>query len=319
MSEQSASEANSTETVEPITFAEAESRFLDYLASYRSYSPATVRAYRTDLKRFRRFLGNGREPRPAEITRQMVVQFAVSLSGMAPLTVRRKLACLSSFFGFLQDMGYVQGNPARGLPLPKVEQLVPVTLSREDAHKLIAAADKPWHRCLVVLLLTTGIRRSEAAQINLEDIDLENGQLLVHGKGAKERTVPLTPEAINAIRHYLRHRRKTSSHRLFVSQTGNPIHGRAINRMLNRLLEKAGLAGKGITPHKLRHTFATHLIQNGVDIKTVQELLGHSDIQTTARYLHSDTRTKQSAVGKLRGLVGAWTDTSAPASDWRME
>jgi len=261
MSVQTTAEAPATTAEEPITFADAVSRFLDYLASYRSYSPATVRAYRTDLRRFRKFLcdGNGREPAPAEITRQMVVQFAVSLSGMAPLTVRRKLACLSSFFGFLQDMGYVQGNPARGLPLPKVEQLVPVTLSREDAH----------------------------------------------GKGAKERTVPLTPEAVEAIRHYLQHRRKTNSHRLFVSQTGHPIHGRAINRMLNRLLAKAGLAGKGITPHKLRHTFATTLIQNGVDIKTVQELLGHSDIQTTARYLHSDTRTKHSAVGKLRGLVGA--------------
>ncbi len=305
MNVQSTAEAPATTAAEPITFAEAVPRFLDYLASYRSYSPATVRAYRTDLARFRRFLrdGNGREPAPAEVTRQMVVQFAVSLSGMAPLTVRRKLACLSSFFGFLQDMGYLQGNPARGLPLPKVEQLVPVTLSREDAHRLIAAADKPWHRCLVILLLTTGIRRSEAAQITLEDIDLDNGQFLVHGKGAKKRTVPLTPESMEAIRHYLQHRRKTDSHRLFVSQTGKPIHGRAINRMLNRLLAKAGLAGKGITPHKLRHTFATTLIQNGVDIKTVQELLGHSDIQTTARYLHSDTRTKQQAVERIRRLL----------------
>jgi integrase len=89
-----------------------------------------------------------------------------------------------------------------------------------------------------------------------------------------------------------------------VSQTGEPIQGRVVNRILNRVVAKAGLKGKGITPHTLRHTFATHLIRNGPDIRTVQELLGHSEIQTTARYLHSDTRTKQAAVGKLDGLLG---------------
>ena len=107
----------------PITLAEAVPKFVDYLASYRSYSPSTVRAYTRDLQIFEEFLsgGNGHLPIPGEITRHQVIQFAVSLSGMAPLSVRRKLACLSSFFGFLQDMGYVQGNPARRLPLPKVE------------------------------------------------------------------------------------------------------------------------------------------------------------------------------------------------------
>jgi site-specific recombinase XerD len=148
------------------------------------------------------------------------------------------------------------------------------------------------------------MRRSEAVGITLEDIDLENGQLLVHGKGSKERTVPLTQEATEAIRHYLRCRKKTNCQRLFVSQTGDAIQGRIVNRILNRVVAKAGLKGRGITPHTLRHTFATHLIRNGTDIRTVQELLGHSDIQTTARYLHSDTRTKQTAVDKLDGLLG---------------
>jgi len=233
---------------------------------------------------------------------------------MAPLSVRRKLACLSSFFGFLQDMGYVQGNPARRLPLPKVEQLVPVTLSQEEAPQLVAAAERPWTKCLVILLLTTGTRRSEAVAITLEDIDLDNGQLLVHGKGSKERTVPLTQEATEAIRHYLKHRKKTNCQRLFVSQTGESIQGRIVNRILNRVVVKAGLKGRGITPHTLRHTFATHLIRNGTDIRTVQELLGHSDIQTTARYLHSDTRTKQLAVDKLDGLLGAERADASPAS-----
>jgi site-specific recombinase XerD len=293
----------------PITFAEAVPKSVDYLASYRSYSPSTVKAYTKDLRTFEEFLngGNGHLPMPGEITRHQVIQFAVSVSGKAPLTVRRKLACLSSFLGFLQDMGYVQGNPARRLPLPKTEQLVPVTLTPAEAHRIVAAADTPWNRCLVILLLTTGMRRSEAVAITLDDVDLENGQLLVHGKGSKERTVPLTEEAVEATRHYLKHRRKTTCHRLFVSQTGEAIQGRVVNQMLDRVLEKAGLVGRGITPHTLRHTFATHLIRNGTDIRTVQELLGHSDIQTTARYLHSDTRTKQTAVGKLRDLLGPLT------------
>jgi integrase/recombinase XerC len=289
----------------PLTFDEAVPKFVDYIASYRSYSPSTVGAYRRDLQLLREFLsgGNGHLPRPDEITRQQVIQFGVSLSGMAPLSVRRKLACLSSFFGFLQDMGYLQGNPARRLPLPKTELLVPVTLSQQEAQQLVAAADRPWTRCLVILLLTTGMRRSEAVAITLEAIDLDNGQLLVHGKGSKERTVPLTQEATEAIRHYLQRRKKTDCQRLFVSQMGEAIQGRIVNRILNRVVAQAGLKGRGITPHTLRHTFATHLIRNGTDIRTVQELLGHSDIQTTARYLHSDTRTKRTAVGKLRGLL----------------
>ena len=117
--------------------------------------------------------------------------------------------------------------------------------------------------------------------------------------------MPLTQEAMGAIRHYLKHRMKTNCQRLFVSQTGESIQGRIVNRILTRVVKKAGLEGRGITPHTLRHTFATHLIRNGTDIRTVQELLGHSDIQTTARYLHSDTRTKQTAVSKLDGLLGS--------------
>ncbi len=100
---------------------------------------------------------------------------------------------------------------------------------------------------------------------------------------------------------------------------GHPIHGRIINRMLQIVIQKAGLAGQGITPHKLRHTFATHLIRNGVDIRTVQELMGHSELETTAKYLHSDTRTKQAAVGRLNGLLGSAPEMVATASGDQLE
>jgi len=134
---------------------------------------------------------------------------------------------------------------------------------------------------------------------------IHKGQLLVHGKGSKDRVVALTPLVVQAIREYLERRPQTQSHRLFLSRIGgDPIAGRVVNRMLVRVLQEAKLDKEGITPHKLRHTFATHLIRNGADVRTVQELLRHADIQTTARYLHSDTRTKQSAVGRLGGLLG---------------
>ncbi len=280
--------------------------FLEYLRSYRSCAPASVQAYATTLRNFQQFLSSqpGPLPAPAAITRQLVIQYAVSLSHWSPITVRSKLACLSSFFGFLQDMGYLQGNPAKRLPLPKLEQHIPVTLSEEQAQQLLAAAELPWQRCLIMLLLATGLRRSEAVQISLEDADLTNRQLLVHGKGAKQRIVPLTRQAVAAIQHYLLHRPHTQSRRLFVNSRGHPIRGHVINTMLDEVLAKAGLAGQGITPHKLRHTFATQLIHKGVDVRTVQELLGHADLGTTARYLHSDVRTKLAAVGRLTGLLG---------------
>jgi site-specific recombinase XerD len=292
-----------------LTFDQAVERFLDYVRSYRGYSGLTVRAYACDLRQFREFAEArvGHMPAPEEISREMVIQFGVHLKGAAALTVRRKYGCLSSFFGFLQDMGLAHANPARRLPLPRISQPVPVCLNEDMAQRLVAAAsDDPRLKALVILLLSTGIRRSEAVGITLDDLDLENRQLLVHGKGNKERVVPLTDEAADAIRDYLQHRKPTQSRHLFVSTNGgHPIHGRVINKLLDRVLHNAGLANQGITPHKLRHTFATHLIRNGVDIRTVQELLGHSDLETTAKYLHSDTRTKQAAVRKLSGLLGS--------------
>jgi site-specific recombinase XerD len=318
MTSSPAAEAVLDEAAAAISYDQAAKEFLDYVRHYRGYSPLTVRAYGTDLRMFREFLESrlGRVPAPAEIKREQIIQFGVSRKGAAPLTLRRKYACLASLFGFLQDMGYAQANPARRLPLPRVSEYVPVYLSEEMAQQLIAAADTPWTKAMVVLLLSTGIRRSEAVGITLDDLNLDERQLLIRGKGDKERVVPLTDQAVEAIQAYLPHRTKTESRHLFVSAwKGRPIHGRCVNRMLKIVVGKAGLAGQGITPHKLRHTFATHLIRNGVDIRTVQELMGHSELETTAKYLHSDTKTKQSAVGKLNGLLGgSRPEAVAPAT-----
>ena len=299
-------------------FEEAASAFLDYLSSYRGYSIHTVKAYARDLRELRGFLGRRHRSvkRPDQVRRELVVQFAISLKGQAPLTVRRKVAAVASFYGYLQDTGHAATNPARGLPLPKVARALPTALTEEHARALLEAAHTPWHRVMLALLLLAGLRRSELTAITLDDIDLANAQLLVCGKGAKQRVVPLTPAVIEAIREYLSCRPATQSDHLFVSRVGGlPIHGRVAGRMLDRVLERADLDHEGITPHRLRHTFATQLIRNGVDIRTVQELLGHADLQTTARYLHSDTRAKQEAVRRLAvAFAGARVRQAVPAS-----
>ncbi len=291
-----------TEDATPHGFDDALASFLDYLSSYRGYSPHTVKAYARDVRAFREFLAmrHGQIEHPDQVPREMVVQFALSLKGDAPLTVRRKLAALSSFYGFLQDTGQATHNPARGVPLPKVAQVLPTSLSEDQARRLLEAAHTPWHRALVALLPFAGLRRSEVTAITLEDLDLEHGHLLVRGKGAKQRAVPLAPMVVQAIQEYLPCRPQTDSAHLFVSRVGgHALPGRVTNRMLRQVLRGADLDQKRITPHRLRHTFATHLLRTGVDVRTVQELLGHADLQTTARYLHSDLRTKQAAVGRL--------------------
>ena len=287
-------------------FEEATRQFLDYVGAYRGCSQNTVAAYDVDLRAFSGFLRRrfGHLPQPGEITRQVVTQFAVSLAGAAPKTVRRRIGCLSSFFSFLEDMGSITVNPARRIPLPMIRQTVPCVMTQEEANRVVAAADTPMLRCLVVLLLSTGIRRGEAVQITLEDIDLANRQLLVHGKGAKERVAPLTDQAAEAIQCQLAHRGDPGHRRLLTNRWGKPLRGDSVNAMLKGVLRRAGLQGRRITPHTFRHTFATHLIRSRVDIRTVQELLGHADMKMTARYLHSDTRTKEAAVRTLSKLIG---------------
>jgi len=241
-------------------FDAAVGEFLAYLQGYRQYSPWTVRAYGIDLREFREFLvkQEGRVPAPSEITRPQVVAWGLRMTGMKPLTIRRKYGCLSSFFGFLQDMGHCHSNPARRLPLPKVSRNLPTVLSAEQVQQLLAAAQTPDRRLLVLLLLSTGLRRSEAAAITLDQIDLEHHQLRVRGKGNKERMVPLTAEVVAAIQEYLAWRGPTQSDHLFISQMwGQPINGARVHRIVRGLLERAGLADQGITVHKWLSRAAT--------------------------------------------------------------
>jgi len=285
-------------------------RFLEYQRSYRSHSPLTVSTYRCDLNQFCQWLKTrlGCLPQPSAITRELVMQYAVTLAGRAPATVCRKITVLSSFFGFLMDLGELDTNPARRIPLPKPASRIPNAVSEDDAQKLVAAAESPFERAMLLLMLTAGLRRSEVGAIRLEDAKLDDGLLLVRGKGAKQRMVPLMPQTAEAIRAYLASRPQTDHPYLFLNPQAQRMPHDLLNRTLRRIIARSGLA-KRITPHMLRHTFATHLVRNGVDVRTVQELLGHADLETTANYLHSDTRAKETAVSLIATLTGSASRT----------
>ena len=324
------------ETMQRTLFEDKIEQFLEYQRSYRSHSPLTVSTYRCDLGQFCSWLLGrlGRLPEPNAVTRELIMQWTVTLAGLAPASVCRKVSVLSSFFSFLADLGELAANPARRIPLPKPASRIPNAISEEEAQQLIGAAACPFERAMLLLMLTAGLRRSEVGAIRLEDVKLDDGLLLVRGKGAKQRMVPLMPQTAQAIRDYLSVRPETdqpyatsrsdenaalrgTSLRLrgrrssamadevvFLSPQGQRLAADYINRTLRRILARSGLA-KRITPHMLRHTFATHLVRNGVDVRTVQELLGHADLETTANYLHSDTRAKETAVALIASLTGA--------------
>jgi len=293
------------EAASQLSLEDAVARFLLHLRDYRGSAPGTLSAYIPDLDRFLRFLATEypQVTKPTEITRGMVVDFAFGLGALhlAPRTMRRKIGCLSSFFGFLVDTGWCQSNPASRIPLPKPPGTLPRVLSAAEAKQLVHAAATVRERCLLLVFLGTGIRRNEAVQIRLGDLDLSRAQLLVRGKGSKERVVPLPPEALPVIRAYLDWRGQQSSDRFFITARGRPATSRAVGLIVGRAARRAKLTG--VTPHTLRHTFATLLIRTGADIRTVQELLGHASIQMTMRYLHSDMRTKARAVANLPSLV----------------
>jgi len=292
-------------TVQRTVFWEKIEQFLEYQKSYRSHSPLTIATYRCDLGQFCNWLNSrrGHLPEPDAVNRELVMQWTVKLAGLASATVCRKISALSTFFGFLVDLGELDANPARRIPLPKPAGRIPSAISEDEAQQLIGAANSPFERAILLLMLTAGLRRSEVGSIRLEDVDLENQALLVHGKGAKQRMVPLMPQTAEAIRAYLPTRPESDQPYLFLSPQGRRLANDFLNRALRRILARSGL-GKRITPHMLRHTFATHLVRNGVDVRTVQELLGHSDLETTANYLHSDTRAKETAVALIASLTG---------------
>ncbi|HUU55606.1 MAG TPA: tyrosine-type recombinase/integrase [Armatimonadota bacterium] len=287
---------------ESTAFGRAFGDFIQHL-EWRRCSPATVKSAEYAFAVWALLLRDetGGLPEPEKITRHLVTRMAQRLTG-APSTVRGKVSALSSFFRYLQSVGRVAGNPCTGLLLPKKATRSPDCLSQEQARELVLSIERPWAKVAAAIMLTAGLRAGEVTALRASDVDLEAALLRVrHGKGDQERTVPLCAEAVAAVRAYLGDRGEARCDRLLIHEAdGQPIAYACLSAALLPALRRFG---QRITCHSLRHTYATELLRGGADIRTVQELLGHADISTTARYLHSNLPTKRAAAASLGSLI----------------
>ncbi|TAN40184.1 MAG: tyrosine recombinase XerC [Nitrospirae bacterium] len=267
-------------------------RFIRYLEVQRAASEHTVRAYKKDLAEFNSFVKKA----PAEIEMIDVRGFIAQQirTGLSKTTAGRRLGAVRSFLKYLYREGVISVNPAKLVSTPKTQRLLPQFLTVDDAFELI---EKPEgigfmmarDRAILELLYSSGLRVSEVSGLNMEDLNTREGLVKVRGKGKKERIVPVGAKAIEALKTYLVEKilLKKKSRVLFLNRSGTKLTDRGIRRIVVKYARQAGIDGR-IGPHTLRHTFATHLLQGGADLRVIQELLGHSSLSTTQKYTHLD-------------------------------
>ncbi|HKQ88896.1 MAG TPA: site-specific tyrosine recombinase XerD [Candidatus Acidoferrales bacterium] len=278
--------------------------FLNYLRVDKGLSKNTLECYRRDVEKFALFV-HDRDLQINQIVRRDVVDFLASLRRRAldSRTVARHLATLRHFFRFAVLEGYITNDPAMTIESPKTTQTLPEFLSVEEVELLLRQPDMNdivgiRDRAMIELMYSTGIRVSELCGIRLNDLKMDPGCLRCVGKGDKERIVPVGRQALDAVNHYLRASRPqllrdAVSPFLFLTPRGKPINRIAFWALLAAYGRKAGLR-KSLNPHMLRHSFATHLLDRGADLRSVQMMLGHSDISTTQIYTHVvEERLKQ--------------------------
>jgi integrase/recombinase XerD len=273
--------------------------FLGLLAANRS--PRTVAAYRRDLASFADWLGRPVVSAQLEELERYLAELRGR--GLAPATIARRAAAIRSFFRHATLLGLVQENPAAALELPRRRRQLPRTLSPGEAERLLEAASGTApralrDRALAELLYGAGLRVSEAVGLERGGVDLEHRVVRAIGKGDRERVVPIGRAAGDALRRYLAHGRPHLDRRhrpeLFLNAQGGPLTRAGAFLILRRLAEKAGLEPGRVHPHLLRHSFATHLLEGGADLRSVQEMLGHADLSTTELYTHvSDRRRRE--------------------------
>ena len=272
-------------------------KFLLYLRGTRKASDHTLRAYSKDLADFEKFLGAAAEAGASALSRPRLRAWLAHLQEDGTLhrnSVLRRFAAVRSLIRFLVQEGELAANPLIGLPMPKTEKRLPRFLTEQEVTQLLEAPVKlapellKRDRALLELMYSSGLRRSEVCGLNVGDLDMLAGGVRVFGKGSKERWVPVGKTALKALRDYLSTRPVTGSRDedpLFVSNKGKRLSDASIPLILTRWARAAKLL-KTVTPHALRHSFATHLLDRGCDLKSLQEMLGHKNLSTTQVYTH---------------------------------
>lgn len=278
--------------------------FLTYLLDFRHCSPATTTAYRGDITAFLAWCHeHGIDASPSTLDRQTLFRYVTGLAHLNPNTTRRRLHALGSWFRYLIELGAMRSNPAHGLPLPRRERRLRHFPTAPQVRLLLDAGIRPIERAVIWLLATAGLRRAELCDLDLDSLSADGTELLVRGKGDKERIVPLPAETQRILAEYDTLRGDEPGP-LILNRAGNRLGHTSLRRIFARLLTRAGLAEEGFTLHSMRHSYATMLVQAGVDLGTIRDLLGHSDISVTSIYLHSDLRSKRNAVERLPILNG---------------
>jgi integrase/recombinase XerC len=267
-------------------------KFIRYLEIERGVSAHTVRAYKKDLKEFSEYA----RTEPGKIDMIDVRGFIADQikKGLNKITVSRRLSSIRSFFKFLYREGYIKSNPAKLVSNPKVARLLPKFLSVDDVFSLIERPEgigfiPARDRAILELLYSSGLRVAELAGLNIDDINIKESLTKVRGKGKKERIVPVGSKAVDALKSYMVERilLKSKDRALFLNRLRTRLTDRGVRRIVVKYARLLSIHGK-IGPHTLRHSFASHLLQGGADLRVIQELLGHSSLSTTQKYTHLD-------------------------------
>jgi integrase/recombinase XerD len=283
--------------------------YLHYLSLEKNAAPNTILSYRRDLSKYRRFLEEQGTADPDTVTADLTSRFVVQLQhdGLGARSVMRCVSALKGFHRFLVSDGISRQDPTETLDVPRRTRTLPAVLTQDEVNAILSqkGLNRPevdpddarnlWvrDRAILEVLYATGMRVSELIKLHQSDVSAEGGVVRVLGKGSKERLVPIGPSALSWIERYKRecrvrlHRRTTSDDVLFLNRTGDALTRMGIWKIVQSHANEAGIT-KDVHPHTFRHSFATHLLEGGADLRAVQEMLGHADIATTQVYTHID-------------------------------
>ena len=257
----------------------------------KNYSSHTILNYRIDLEEFVKFLDRTSVEAVVYVDlRRFLAQ--LKARRLKPRSLARKLSSLRSFFKFLQREKIIHTNPAKLLVTPKLDKPLPHFMSEEETVQLIESPqsgkiNSPRDKAILEILYSTGIRVSELVGLNVDDVDFIGNIIKVMGKGKKERIVPIGNQALSALKEYL-DRRQVDNKFIFVNKNGTRLSDRSVRNIINKYILEQAMA-QHVTPHMFRHSFATHLLNHGADLRSVQELLGHVNLSTTQIYTHLTT------------------------------
>lgn len=273
------------------------SQFINYLAVERGLAQNTLESYGRDLRQFQSYLQNSQMDILKDSSRNTILTYLNNLQtkGRAVSTISRNLAAIKSFYQYLVRERYLEKDPAANLESPKLEKKLPKILTIAEVEELLKQPNAFLpaglrDKAMLELLYATGIRVSELISLNISDVNLDMGYIKCFGKGAKERIVPLGSIAAKCVQEYINKGRTKlvrtyEESALFVNHHGNRLTRQGFWKIIKKYAQEANIL-REITPHTLRHSFATHLLENGADLRSVQEMLGHADISTTQIYTH---------------------------------